>query len=66
MQLFYTTNIQNGLAVLDEDEARHTVQVLRRKVGDAMQLTDGKGNLYEGEIVELGKKTGMVGIKKND
>ena len=64
MQLFYTTNIQNGLAILDEDEARHTVQVLRRKVGDAMQLTDGKGNLYEGEIVELGKKTGMVGIKK--
>lgn len=64
MQLFYTTNIQNGLAILDEDEARHTVQVLRRKVGDAMQLTDGKGNLYEGEIVELGKKTGVVGIKK--
>ena len=64
MQLFYTTNIQSGLAILDEDEARHTVQVLRRKVGDTMQLTDGKGNLYEGEIVELGKKTGMVGIKK--
>ncbi len=64
MQLFYTTNIQNGLAILNEDEARHTVQVLRRKVGDAMQLTDGKGNLYEGEIVELGKKTGVVGIKK--
>lgn len=64
MQLFYTTNIQNGLAILDEDEVRHTVQVLRRKVGDAMQLTDGKGNLYEGEIVELGKKMGTVGIKK--
>ena len=64
MQLFYTTNIQNGLAILDEDEARHTVQVLRRKVGDVMQLTDGKGNLYEGEIVELGKKIGVVGIKK--
>ena len=45
MQLFYTTNIQNGLAILDEDEARHTVQVLRRKLGDVMQLTDGKGNL---------------------
>ena len=64
MQLFYTTNIQNGLAILDEDEARHTVQVLRRKVGDVMQLTDGKGNFYEGEIVELGKKTGVVSIKK--
>ena len=64
MQLFYTTNIQNGLAILDEDEVRHTVQVLRRKVGDAMQLTDGKGNLYEGEIVELGKKIGVVSIKK--
>lgn len=63
MQLFYTTNIENSLAIFNEDEARHIAQVLRRKVGDAMQLTDGKGNLYEGEIIDLGKKTCVVGIK---
>jgi 16S rRNA (uracil1498-N3)-methyltransferase len=64
MQLFYTPDIQNGIALLDEVEARHAAQVLRKKVGDVMQLTDGKGNLYEGDIIELGKKTCTIGIKK--
>lgn len=64
MQLFYTPHIQNGIAILDEVEARHAAQVLRKKVGDMMQLTDGKGNLYEGDIIELGKKTCIIGIKK--
>ncbi len=64
MQLFFTPHIQNGLAILEEDEARHAAQVLRKKIGDIMQLTDGKGNLYEGDIIELGKKTCTIGIKK--
>ena len=63
MQLFYTPHIQNGIAILNEVEARHATQVLRKKVGDMMQLTDGKGNLYEGDIIELGKKTCTIGIK---
>ncbi len=62
MQLFFSKNIKNGIAQLDEVEARHAVQVLRRKVGDAMQLTDGEGNLYEGRIVEIGKKNCLIGI----
>lgn len=63
MQLFYTTNIQNGLAFLSEEEARHALQVLRKKVGDSMQFTDGKGNLYDGEIIETAKRTLTIGIK---
>jgi 16S rRNA (uracil1498-N3)-methyltransferase len=62
MQLFYSKNIKNGIAQLDEVEARHAVQVLRRKVGDAMQLTDGEGNLYDGTIMEVGKKSCLIGI----
>ena len=62
MQLFFSKNIKNGIAQLDEVEARHAVQVLRRKVGDAMQLTDGLGNLYEGTIIEVGKKSCLIGI----
>ncbi|MBL7817246.1 MAG: 16S rRNA (uracil(1498)-N(3))-methyltransferase [Saprospiraceae bacterium] len=62
MQLFFSKNIKNGIAQLDEVEARHAVQVLRRKVGDAMQLTDGEGHLYDGTIIEIGKKNCLVGI----
>lgn len=62
MQLFFSKNIKNGIAQLDEVEARHAVQVLRRKVGDAMQLTDGEGNLYDGTVLEIGKKSCLIGI----
>lgn len=62
MQLFFSKNIKNGIAQLDEVEARHAVQVLRKQVGDAMQLTDGEGRLYEGTIMEVGKKSCLIGI----
>ncbi len=64
MQLFYTKNIENNLAIFEEEEARHATQVLRKRVGDALHLTDGLGNLFEGEVLEIGKKTFVVGIKK--
>jgi 16S rRNA (uracil1498-N3)-methyltransferase len=63
MQLFFTKNIRNNIAELSEDEARHAVQVLRRKVGDVLHFTDGLGNLYTGKIVETGKKSCLVAIE---
>jgi 16S rRNA (uracil1498-N3)-methyltransferase len=64
MQLFYTHNINNNIAILEEEEARHVTQVLRRKIGDKMQITDGLGNLYMGEIVDITKKTCVVAINE--
>lgn len=55
-QLFFAPIIENGFARLDEEESRHLLTVLRRKTGDHLQLTDGKGFLYEAELVEVGKK----------
>lgn len=42
--------------ILDEDTSKHIVQVLRMKVGDQLQLTDGKGNLVTGEITDDHKR----------
>ncbi len=64
MILFYTKNRQGNTAVLEDEEARHATQVLRRKIGDAMQLTDGLGNLYTGEIIDIAKKSCTVGINE--
>jgi 16S rRNA (uracil1498-N3)-methyltransferase len=47
---------------LDEETARHAVQVLRMKTGDRLVLTNGKGLRAEAEIVSAGKKTCTVGI----
>lgn len=55
-QLFFTQKIENGFAYFDEEESRHLVAVLRRKVGDTLQLTDGRGFFYEAEISETGKR----------
>lgn len=61
-QYFYTTRIENGFAILDEEESRHLVSVLRKKVGDPLQVTDGLGNLYEVELSEIGKKQTLAQI----
>lgn len=62
MNLFYTTNIEGDYAFLTEEEARHVVQVLRKREGDTLHFTDGKGNMYKGEITETGKKKCVLRI----
>ncbi len=55
MNLFYTNDIQNDRAFFEQEEARHALQVLRKKKGDTISFTDGKGVWYEGIIDETGK-----------
>lgn len=42
--------IQNNAAILNEDESLHCVKVLRHKVGDVIQVIDGKGTRAVGTI----------------
>lgn len=63
MNLFYTQLVKNGKAYLEEEEARHAVQVLRRRTGDRIHLIDGRGNLYEAVIEETGKKSCVARIE---
>ena len=62
MNLFYTTQIEGNLAILPTEEARHCVQVLRKKPGDPIRFIDGKGNVYSGNILEVSKKRCSVRI----
>ena len=57
----YTADQQEVL--LDEDNSRHVIQVLRMKPGESLQLTDGRGHLLEGEIVEAHKKRCLVAVR---
>lgn len=50
MQIFYAPNITGSSYTLPEDEARHCLRVLRMRVGDEVELVDGKGNLFTGRI----------------
>lgn len=44
MQLFFHQNLEKNTVELPEDESKHCVRVLRKKVGDEIMLIDGKGN----------------------
>src|SRR5882762_1997428 len=61
---FYIANIDSGSnsIVLDEDNSRHVVSVLRMEAGEPMHLTDGKGSLLTVVITDPHKKKCRVSI----
>lgn len=62
MYLFYTTEIEGHWATLEEGEARHCAQVLRKQQGDALHFVDGQGGMYKGHLIEVGKKSCRIQI----
>tara|TARA_B100000900_G_scaffold99581_1_gene82327 strand:- start:2013 stop:2717 length:705 start_codon:yes stop_codon:yes gene_type:complete len=66
MNLFYSKNttINNKEILLTDQENRHLTKVLRRKKGDSINVTNGKGVLFKCIIVESKKKNTKLEIKK--
>ena len=55
MQLFYQPGLPD-VQELDQEEASHALRVLRKRSGDLISLTDGRGHLYEARITEVKSK----------
>ena len=55
--LFYTNNIKNENITLEDQEAVHCSLVLRKKVGEIIQVIDGKGTLYKCGIDKMNKRS---------
>lgn len=49
MNIFYEPNIKQTL-LLNEEESRHAIKVLRLSVGSKLYVVDGKGGFYTCEI----------------
>jgi len=49
MQLFYLENPKDEI-ILSTEESKHATKVLRKKEGDILNFTDGKGDFYKAEI----------------
>ncbi|HKK24176.1 MAG TPA: RsmE family RNA methyltransferase [Gracilimonas sp.] len=62
--IFYSepATIVNGFLELRGQEAKHASKVMRFKVGDTLHASDGVGNIYESEIIEINKSkiTGRI------
>jgi 16S rRNA (uracil1498-N3)-methyltransferase len=50
MNVFYTVEIEGGIAFLDEVESGHAIRVLRMNKGDEVNVADGKGGWFTGII----------------
>jgi 16S rRNA (uracil1498-N3)-methyltransferase len=61
MHVFYTPDMNADTYVLSEEESKHCTKVLRLGVGARVHLIDGRGGLYEAEIVSESKKN--VGLR---
>jgi 16S rRNA (uracil1498-N3)-methyltransferase len=48
--LFFASRVENHVAYLDREESRHATSVLRLSSGDPIQITDGRGAVYECRI----------------
>lgn len=56
MHVFYTPDISSDDYVLNEEESRHCIKVLRLGIGARVSLIDGKGGLYNAEIIAETRK----------
>jgi len=64
MQLFYSPNIstENTQYIFSKEESKHIVRVLRKKEGDTLNITNGKGYLFTVEITLADAKKCLVQI----
>jgi 16S rRNA (uracil1498-N3)-methyltransferase len=64
LPFFYTAPIppSDNIVVLNEENSKHIVQVLRMQNGKQIKLTDGLGNIFLAEITDAHKKKCSVKI----
>jgi 16S rRNA (uracil1498-N3)-methyltransferase len=64
LPFFYTEPIStsDNIVVLNEENSKHIVQVLRMQNGKRIKLTDGFGNVFLAEITDAHKKKCTVRI----
>ena len=64
MQLFYTPDIQSEDKefTFSKEESKHITKVLRKKSGDRIHITNGKGYLFEAEITMADQKNCLISI----
>ena len=65
MQLFYTENINEEIS-LTKEENRHLIKVLRKNVGDKINIINGNGFLFITEITDITKNIASLKVIKKE
>jgi 16S rRNA (uracil1498-N3)-methyltransferase len=61
LPIFFQEEFSGDSFTLSEETSKHIIQVLRMKVGEQLQLTNGKGKIVTAEIIAEHKKN--TGVK---
>ncbi len=63
-ELFFSRNIdvEKSRVIITDDEFNHLVKVMRKKEGESIFVTNGKGAIYKSTIIELNKKEALLSI----
>lgn len=59
---FFSDSIHQNVAEFSEGEYNHIVKVTRYSLGDVIEFTDGKGQLYKGKLIQINKRNCYVEI----
>lgn len=62
MQLFYDPDLQAGIHSLREEEATHAFRVLRKRIGDRLDLVDGKGGWFTARVNTISKRECLLEV----
>ena len=64
MDLFYAEELRKYKIVgLKDDQLKHAVKALRKREGDTIYLTDGRGTKASGELIDIGKHRADVRVE---
>ncbi len=66
MHLFFAPDFSDERPFLPEEEARHALKVLRLGLGDAVQVTDGRGNCYEATLAGTDVKKCRLAVRRHE
>lgn len=62
MQLFYAPNIHKKTHTFTKEESIHCIKVLRKNIGDIINIVDGNGNFYITKLTVADPKACVVSI----
>lgn len=55
-------NISGNIIKVFNEEVKHIVKVMRHSIGDKIYITDGKGNIFNAELINVEKKVLLLKI----
>ena len=67
MNLFYNPkiSIESSEILFSREESKHIIKVLRKKNGDSLNITNGKGHLFNCEIINDNPNKCLVSVLKS-